>query len=60
MNHPKDIQTKAEAVSYVEGVLRASCELFSITFQFAMDLSRRFDISAQDVLQHRKDLTSKT
>lgn len=51
------IQTKAEAVAFVSMALQLqiSVSLLSETFQDAMDLSRRFDISAQDVLQYRKE-----
>lgn len=50
-----DIQTKSEAVAYVSAVLCNPLSLLSPAFKKAMDLSRNFDINAQDVLQFRKE-----
>lgn len=56
MNSPKNIETKEEAVMYVSATLRSPPALLSsTTFKAAMDLSRQFDVSAQDVLQYRKE-----
>lgn len=52
----KEVQTKEEAVAIVAAALRVSLPMISLEFQVAMDLSRQFDISAQDVLQYRKGL----
>lgn len=52
----KEIETKEEAIMYVSATLRSpSALLSSPTFKAAMDLSRQFDVSAQDVLQYRKE-----
>jgi len=51
----ENIQTKIEATAYVAAVLRSAPALVSPSFQAAMDLSRKFDISAQDLLKYRKE-----
>lgn len=51
----ENIQTKIEATAYVAAVLRSALALVSPSFQAAMDLSRKFDISAQDLLKYRKE-----
>jgi hypothetical protein len=52
-------QTKADAVALVSAVLLNKLALFSPDFQLAMDLSERFDVRAQDLLEYRKTVARK-
>jgi len=50
-----DIHNKAEAVAFVAAVMQNGLALLSPNFQLAMDASRAFDISVQDVLEFRRE-----
>lgn len=50
-----DIHTKAEAVAYVSAVMQHPLALLSPNFATAMDASRAFDVSVQDVLEFRRE-----
>ena len=49
-----NFETKEQAVAFVSMVTAHTIALLSPDFHIAMELSRRFDISAVDVLTHRK------
>lgn len=51
---------KPEAVAYVAAVLRSAPALASSSFQTAMDLSRKFDINGQDLLEYRREQARRT
>lgn len=55
-----DIKTKAEAVALVSAVMQASPALLSPSFEFAMDVSRAYDVSVQDVLVYRREKAKRT
>jgi hypothetical protein len=50
-----DIHTKAEAVAFVSAVMQHNVSLLSPNFATAMDASRAFDVSVQDVLEFRRE-----
>ena len=50
-----DIHTKAEAVAFVAAVMQHNVALLSPNFQLAMEASRAFEVSAQDVLEFRRE-----
>jgi hypothetical protein len=50
----RDVQTKEEAIDFVAMVMLTPLALMSPDFKLAMELSERFDITAQDVLMRRK------
>ena len=50
-----DIHTKADAVAFVAAVMQHNVALLSPNFAVAMDASRAFDVSVQDVLEFRRE-----
>lgn len=54
------IETKSQAVEFVASVLQFTPSLLSPDFQVAMSLSRRFDISAKDLLEYRRNLEKRS
>jgi len=50
----REPQTKDEAIDFIVAVLVTPLALMSPDFKVAMELSERFDITAQDVLNRRK------
>lgn len=50
----RNVQTKEEAIDFVAMVMLTPLALMSPDFKLAMELSERFDITAQDVLMRRK------
>lgn len=50
-----DIHNKAEAVAFVSSVMQHNVALLSPNFATAMDASRAFDVSVQDVLEFRRE-----
>lgn len=49
-----DVQTKEQAIDFVVMVMLTPVALLSPSFGDAMELSERFDITAQDVLRRKK------
>ena len=50
----RNAQTKAEAVAFVSAVMKVPRALLSPDFQKAMDVARRFEVTAGDVLEYRR------
>lgn len=53
--HLLDIHTKPEAVAFVSAVMQSAPALLSPNFALAMDVSRLYDVSTQDVLEFRRE-----
>lgn len=53
--HLLDVHNKAEAVAFVAAVMQNTPALLSPNFQLAMDVSRLYDVSTQDVLEFRRE-----
>lgn len=54
MNDLRNPQTKCDAVAFVSAVIRNGNAILSDDFVTAMDISRKFDVSAEDVLEYRR------
>lgn len=51
----KSFDSKADAVAFAVALLQVPQELLSPSFQIAMEACRRYDVSAQDLLEYKRE-----